>query len=216
MNAVLCSLMGYLVGTINPAYIFGKIKGFDIRNRGSRNAGASNAVILLGKAVGFICAVFDILKAFFTYKLAKIIFPSLPYAAALAGSACIIGHIFPIWMNFHGGKGLACLGGTILAYNWIFAFILLAVEIILVLSVDYICVIALTASIVLPIAYGIGTADLIGTAALAVVAVVIWIKHMENLTRIKEGSEAHFSFLWRKDEEIERLKDKYSSEQATE
>ena len=63
MEYIHCAVMGYLIGTINPSYIIAKIKGFDIRKKGSGNAGASNALILFGKIMGVICALLDIAKA---------------------------------------------------------------------------------------------------------------------------------------------------------
>ena len=115
MSVVVCSAMGYLIGTINPAYIFGKLRGFDIRERGSGNAGATNVVLIMGKLAGLVCALLDIFKSYAAYKLARLLFPMLTFAGILAGCACVLGHIFPVWMHFSGGKGLACIGGLILA-----------------------------------------------------------------------------------------------------
>ena len=117
MNFLMCALIGYFIGNINPSYIIAKVNGFDIRSRGSGNAGASNAIITMGKKVGAFSAVFDILKAVFAAGIAANLFPHIRFAKILSGSACIIGHIYPVLMGFHGGKGLACLGGMILSFN---------------------------------------------------------------------------------------------------
>ncbi len=77
MKYVLCILIGYLIGAINPSYIIAKIRGFDIREKGSKNAGASNALILFGKVLGIGCALFDIAKATFAIGFAESYFPSL-------------------------------------------------------------------------------------------------------------------------------------------
>ena len=106
MGYLVCALIGYLIGTINPSYIYGKIRGFDIRRRGSGNAGASNATTVLGKKVGVVCALCDILKAVLAYKLVQMLFPALPIAGMLSGIACVAGHIFPFWMGFKGGTAL--------------------------------------------------------------------------------------------------------------
>lgn len=209
MNAAACALMGYMMGTVNPAYILGKIKGMDIRTVGSGNAGASNAVLMLGKVFGFFCMIFDILKAFLAYRIAKKLYPALRFAGILAGVACILGHIFPVWMGFSGGKGLACIGGLILAYNWKLFSIMLVGEILFVLIVDYICLMALSVSAVFPLIYLLQTGDMIGTGLLLVVTAVMFYKHRENLQRIKDKKEVRVSFLWKRDEEIERLRDKY-------
>ena len=117
MKYLLCVLISYLIGTVNPAYLFGKRKGVDIKNEGSKNAGASNAVILLGKAIGIICALLDIGKACFAIHFCRRLFPTLANVFAISGTACILGHIFPFYMKFKGGKGLACLGGVVLMYD---------------------------------------------------------------------------------------------------
>ena len=152
---LLCILFGYLIGGINPSYIIGRLRGFDIRKKGSGNAGASNAVIVMGKAIGIGSAIFDILKATAAYWLALFIFTDLTYAAEIAGVACILGHMFPVYMKFRGGKGLACLGGVLLAMDWRFFLAILATEILLCILVNYICIVPITASIAMPIAYGL-------------------------------------------------------------
>ena len=214
MPAVGCILLGYLIGGINPAYIVGKLKGFDIRKRGSGNAGASNAVIVMGKKAGAISAVFDIFKAFFVATLAAELFGEVVYSKILAGVSCIIGHIFPAFMGFRGGKGLACLGGVILAYNWRLFIAMLLAEFLIVFVVDYICVVPITASLAFPVIYAVQTGDSVGTFILLGCAVIILLKHLENLKRIRNGSEAHFSFLWKRDEEIARLTNVADEEQT--
>ena len=74
MEILLCSLIGYFIGSVNPAYILSKLRGFDIRNRGSGNAGASNTVIIMGKKAGFLVAVFDICKAIIAAEIGAYLF----------------------------------------------------------------------------------------------------------------------------------------------
>lgn len=205
MGAFCSIILGYLIGTINPAYIFGKIKGMDIRQRGSGNAGATNAMLTLGKIVGVVCALLDIIKAYCAYFVAQSLFPDLPPAGILAGVACILGHIFPVWMMFRGGKGLACLAGMVLAYNWKLFLVLLVFEIILAFVVNYICVMAMSASAIFTAIYAFLSANIVGIAALLLVTVVIELKHMDNVKRIMAGTEFHLSYLWDKEREIERV-----------
>lgn len=205
MSVFLCALMGYLIGCINPAYLIGKIKGVDIRQCGSGNAGASNAVITLGKKAGAVSAVFDVFKAYVVAKFAALIFPTVALAGELAAVSCIFGHIFPFSMGFRGGKGLACLGGTVLAFNGVVFLILFLVELLLAFIVNYICVVPITASVVFPMIYFFFIGRLGGTLLFSLASAVILIKHVENLHRIRNGTEARFSYLWNKEEEIERL-----------
>ncbi len=207
MSIAISSIIGYILGCINPSFIISKIKGIDIREKGSGNAGASNALIVLGKAAGIFSAVFDILKAFLAYKLAEKLFPAFQFAGCLAGAFCILGHIFPVFMGFRGGKGLACLGGTVLAYDYRVFLILLAVELLVVLLTGYICFVPITASVLFTVYFGIVEKCYRMTALLALISVVIFIKHITNLKRIKNGTEMHISYLWNKDEEESRVKD---------
>lgn len=207
MNAVACLTLGYFMGTVNPAYVFSRMKGFDIRDRGSGNAGASNAVVMLGKAIGVLCALLDIFKAFLAFKLCKFLFPAMKMAGMLAGVGCILGHIFPVWMGFRGGKGLACLAGTILAYDWRLFLILLACEVVFVLLAGYICLVTLSASMVFPAIYWLQSGEVMATVGLLAVAAVMFVKHIDNLKRISRGHEVRISYLWNKEAEIERLRD---------
>ncbi len=211
MNILICAIMGYCIGGINPAYIIARIKGFDIRKRGSGNAGASNAMMTMGKKVGAFIAVFDIFKAFCAVIIAAKLFPQLKIAKILAGSFCILGHIFPVLMGFRGGKGLACLGGMIMAYDIRIFGILLICELALGLTLDYVCVIPITGSMIFTTIYAFTTSDPVGTLMLSAISIIVLLKHIENLKRIQNGTEAHISFLWRKDEEIRRIKNNSSN-----
>ncbi len=214
---LLAILFGYLVGCINPAYIIGRLRGIDVRKKGSGNAGASNALILMGKFVGIGSALFDILKAAGVMWLAPVIFGNVPCIAEIAGVACLIGHIYPVFMKFKGGKGLACLGGILLAMDFRLLLIVLAIEIVVVLVVDYICIVPITASIALPILYGVfgdlGLGWLLRAEGgwpaiwiLCIVTALMLFKHMQNLYRIATKTEMHFSFLWSKDKEGEKAR----------
>ena len=201
-------LIGYLIGCINPSYIVARIKGFDIRRRGSGNAGASNAVITMGKTIGILSAIFDIAKAFFAVWLATRLFADFLFAGEIAGTMCIFGHTLPFYMRFRGGKGLACLAGVILYYDWVVFLIMLGAEVVVVLVTDYLCFVPITASIAFPVVYFIRGGEetrLIGALIYFAATALILIKHIENLHRIRTGREMHFSYLWRKDKEMERI-----------
>lgn len=208
MNFLYCTLIGYFIGAISPSYIMSKMHGFDIRDKGSRNAGASNVVIVLGKAMGALCAVIDIAKAALIVLLAQSLMPKFALAFPVTGVACILGHIFPFYMKFRGGKGLACLGGIVLVFDWRVFLILLAVETVVVLVVNYICIVPITASVAFPIIYGVMTNNIWGSLILLILTVVILYKHKENIRRIRNGTEVHFSFLWNKEKELERIAQK--------
>ncbi len=214
MEYICCSIIGYLIGAVNPSYLIAKKKGFDIRTKGSGNAGASNALILFGKLLGVLCALLDIAKAYFAILLTEALFPEFRYAFAITGVACVIGHTFPLYMRFKGGKGLACLGGIVLYFNWKVFLIMLAGAIVIALVTDYICFVPLTASFAFPFIYGFMERDMYGSVILALITAVTIVKHIENLHRIKNGTEMHLSFLWKPVAEIERLKSNLSEDTA--
>lgn len=205
MNYLYCSLIGYLIGSINPSFFLGKTRGVDIRSKGSGNAGASNVIILFGKMLGAFCATFDVLKAFFAVLLASALFPDTAHSFAITGAFCIIGHVFPFYMRFRGGKGLACLGGIVLAFDLRVFAVMLTLAVIVAFVTDYICFVPITASAAFPVVYGIITRDVTGALMLSVTAVIMFYKHIENLKRIRNGTEMHFSYLWNKDAELERI-----------
>ncbi|MBQ6701442.1 MAG: glycerol-3-phosphate acyltransferase [Clostridia bacterium] len=215
MKFLCCILIGYLIGSINPSYFIAKSKGFDIRTKGSRNAGASNVLILLGKLSGVMCAIIDIAKAYLAILLTATMFPGYEYAFSVTAVFCVIGHVFPFYMSFKGGKGLACLGGIILYYNWKVFLIMLFSATVLALLTDYICFVPLSASVVFPFVYGILEKNIVGAIMLAAITAIMLVKHIENLKRIGAGTEMRLSYLWKPEAEIERMKNNISADEQT-
>lgn len=206
---LICLLMGYFVGGINPSYIISLIKGFDIRKKDSGNPGASNAMIVLGKTVGIFCAIFDILKAYFVVKISSKLFPFIKLAGMIAGVACIIGHMFPVFMKFNGGKGLACIGGVLLSYDYKLFIILLTLEVIIAFITTYICFVATTGSVIFTVILYIQN-GLIYASLFIPVIIAVWYKHLINFRRIRYGVEAKFEYLWNKDKEEERVRNNWN------
>lgn len=205
MRYVCCIWIGYLLGCLNPSFFLARIRGFDIRLRGSGNAGASNAFLLMGKLKGAICAIVDISKAFLAVCWTRALFADEPVVFALTAVSCILGHIFPFYMKFRGGKGLACLGGVILAFDLRVFGIMLACELVIALVTKYICLVPMTASVAFSVIYGAMTGDIPGTFLFSGAAVVILWRHVENIRRIRAGRELRLSYLWNKQREVDRL-----------
>ena len=125
MTAIMSLGLGYLAGCINPAAWIAKKKHVNLKEEGTKNLGATNTAYVLGKRAGYFVLFFDILKSYLSFKIAKWLFPKLLIAGILASIGCILGHCFPVTMQFQGGKGLAAFGGLILAYSpWMFLTII--------------------------------------------------------------------------------------------
>ncbi|MCQ2540259.1 MAG: glycerol-3-phosphate acyltransferase [Acetatifactor sp.] len=203
-KAVICALVAYFIGGINMAFFMAKLKGFDIRSKGTGNPGASNATIVMGKKAGVICALFDIFKAFTAVKLCGALFPDFPHAVIIAGACCVLGHIFPIYLKFKGGKGLAALGGMAMAYDLKWFLILLLIEVVIILIIDYICLIPTSGSIMFMILVGVQKGILFSLIFLPVVLIVCY-RHIENFKKIRYGIEYRIRFLWKKEAEQQRV-----------
>lgn len=211
INTILGSLIiGYFFGCINLSYILSRIKGFDIRNVGSGNAGASNVVIVIGRKIGLLIAVLDILKAYLAFNLAQFLFPEasvggISYAGVIAGVASVLGHVFPFYMGFKGGKGLACFGGTVLGIDYRLFVILFIIAFIIAFITDYICFAPITMAFIVPLAVGTIYNTWIPSAIICIASAAILYKHRQNIARIRSGEELRFHFLWRRKDESERF-----------
>lgn len=203
---IFCVVVSYLVGSVNTAYLLGRSKGEDIREKGSGNAGGSNTLIVYGAKAGVFVMLFDILKAFMVTRISYLITKSL-FIAIMSAAAVIMGHMFPVFFNFKGGKGLACYGGSILALTPKWFVLLLAGAVIFLLFIDYIALVTLGVSVLFPAICYYETGSGMGSMLLLCLAAVIFIKHRENLSRMLNGTEAHcFKFLRQKDEELARIR----------
>jgi glycerol-3-phosphate acyltransferase PlsY len=123
MIRLICALIGYAFGSIQTAYILGKIKGIDIREHGSGNAGTTNTLRVLGTKAGLIVFAGDMLKSIIAVLLCKALFLKAntdiaPLITIYTGLGCVLGHNFPFYLRFKGGKGIATTGGIMIAFHW--------------------------------------------------------------------------------------------------
>jgi len=208
LQVFICLMAGYCIGCINPAFIVGFRHGYDVRESGSNNAGASNTVLMAGKTAGFFVALTDIFKAWLSWRICRKLFPLMKLAGVLGGVSCIIGHMYPAPLGFRGGKGLACLGGVALAYNPKTFLLMLFVAALIGLVTNYICIVTVTMSVIFPVYYGITSGFRLGMLILLIPAVPIFVKHIENFQRIRQGKEVRISYLWDREGEELRLNGK--------
>lgn len=204
MGYLAAILLGYLLGSSHMAYYIGKMKKLDIRSAGSGNLGASNATVLFGWYSGVLVALHDIGKGFLAVILAKMLFPGLEYVGAAAGIASVLGHIFPFYLKFKGGKGLASYFGVTLALSWKLALIVVAVVLLATLITDFISVGALSTIVVVPVYMGISTHSWLLTGILLVGTAVMFYKHWENIIRIIKKEEIGLRATIRGDNRADR------------
>lgn len=122
MERLACLAIGYCFGLFQTSYFYGKMKGIDIRQHGSGNAGTTNTLRVLGTKAGLLVLLGDILKTIFAVVIVMLLFkdnhPDTIYLLKLyAGAGAILGHNFPFYMNFKGGKGIAATAGVILSFH---------------------------------------------------------------------------------------------------
>lgn len=204
MGYFLVSLLGYLLGCSNLAYYISRASKRDIRKSGTGNLGASNATILFGWRAGLLVGLHDIAKAILAVIVARVLFPGLEYAGAAAGVAAVLGHIFPFYLRFKGGKGTASFWGMTLALNWKLA---LAVGILLILATiltDYLVVGTFSAIVVVPAYMGFFLHNLVLMAIVCVASFAIFWKHRENIGRMIRKEEIGLRSTMRGDKRLDK------------
>lgn len=185
-------LLSYLLGSSSMSWYLSKIKKVNLRAGGSGNLGASNAVALMGWKAGILVGVHDIGKSILAVLLAQMLFPSVEYIGAVAGVSSVLGHIFPFYLKFKGGKGFASYLGMTIALNWKLALVILLIVVLVTLITDYIVVGTVTTVLSVPTYLGITSHSWILAAILCIATVVILYKHRENYVRIYNGTELGF------------------------
>lgn len=190
MKMIAAILISYLLGSINPAYIIGRIKGFDIRTKGSLNAGASNAKVTMGLAYFFIVLFLDLTKIFASYFIAFYCLKIGRQDAIAASAFAVIGHIFPFYLNFKGGKGFAGYIALTLLIDWRFALVVVAVGLIVSFLANWIVCATIIVTLSTPIYYLISHPnDILTFIVLALVSTIILFKHKENFKRLAKKKE---------------------------
>lgn len=189
MGYLIVIAAAYLIGSSNMAYFISKVKRVDFSSQGSGNLGASNATILLGWAAGVMVAVHDIFKATLSVILAKLLFPELEYAGAAAGVAAVLGHIYPFYLKFKGGKGLASFLGMTIGLNWKLALAVCALLVIVTVITDYIVLGTFSVTAAAPVGLLFLTGNVFMMLIVCIATVVIFYKHRENMVRIRNRTE---------------------------
>ena len=190
----------YLLGSIPFGYLASRLAGIDIRKAGSGNVGATNVVRVLGKRYGYPVFALDFLKGFGAVKISMLMpeWNSPEIVGILAAMSSILGHLYPPWLTFKGGKGVATSAGALLALTPVATLIGIAIWIIVFWLTRYVSLASITAAVVLPIVILVVSSQdqnkrkPLVYSSTCVAAVVIW-RHRSNLSRLMRGTEPRFT-----------------------
>ncbi|MFO0412444.1 MAG: glycerol-3-phosphate 1-O-acyltransferase PlsY [bacterium] len=192
----LAAVGGYLLGSIPFGVILTRlVTGEDVRSIGSGNIGATNVLRTGRKDLALATLILDAGKGAAAFLIAQALFPGVPAIAAVAGGAAFLGHLFPVWLGFKGGKGVATFMGLLLAAAWPLGLMAIATWLIVAVLFRMSSFAALVAALASPL-LALLPLPLAGlpasgpVLALAVAsALLIWLRHHENIARILKGTE---------------------------
>lgn len=204
MNDIFLLTIAYLLGSIpTSVWVSQKIFKIDIRDHGSGNAGATNTFRTLGKKAGVFVMLVDILKGYIAVQLANWSIYAWDSEAMVnlqivLGLCAVLGHIFPIWAGFRGGKGIATLFGMIIAINSLVAFSMVIVFMLMLVITKYVSLSSIVASISFPIMIMVifrHQTPEIGYKLFAIgTAVMVLLTHHKNISRLIQGNESKVNF----------------------
>ena len=215
MVRIYCLLIGYVFGLFQTAYIYGKAHGIDIREHGSGNAGTTNALRVLGRKAGLIVFAGDTIKCILAVVVTGLLFdkshPDMIYLLKIyAAAGAILGHNFPFYLNYKGGKGIAATAGMVLAFHGY----MIPLEIVLFFSVFFITHYVSLGSLLVYVGFMVqlvvmGQLGVFGMsqpillemyAVGAFLTIMAFVKHRSNIVRLIHGEERK-TYLSKKNKE---------------
>ncbi len=198
-------LASYLLGSIPFGYLAGRMAGIDIRNCGSGNVGATNVIRTLGKGYGYPVFALDFLKGLGAVKVSILIATRMhsewnpPEMFGIVGAiSSVLGHSFPVWLRFRGGKGVATSAGALFGLAPVAALVGVAIWAVTFWLTRYVSVASIAAAAALPLVILVTTwlsrttGKLLFFSSVCLAAVVIW-RHRSNLSRLMHGTEPRFN-----------------------
>lgn len=189
---IFLTLLAYLVGSVPFGLLISKAKGVDIRKQGSGNIGATNVLRCLGKPLGIACFVLDALKGYLPAALFPVLGIVDPTFGILFGAAAILGHNFPVFLKFKGGKGVATSAGVLLGVAPLAVAVGLLTWVIVFYTSGYVSLGSIIAALAVVITgWTTGCGPVIATALTLLGALTVW-RHRENIKRLIAGTEHKF------------------------
>ncbi len=193
---VLLCVLAYLLGSINFGIIVsGKMYKDDVRNHGSGNAGATNMLRTYGKKAGAITLLGDLLKGFIPVMLARVLFGIT--CCSFVALASVLGHVFPVFYKFKGGKGVATTAGVVLALDWRVFLILVLFFVIIVVGTKFVSLGSVIVAMLLPIMMS-KFAPAPTVIVSFIIGAIVVVKHWQNIKRLYKGDESKISFKSKK------------------
>ena len=187
MDYLIVGIASYLMGSIPFGFILTKIfLNKDIRDIGSGNIGATNALRTGNKLIGYSTLILDVAKAIIPVIFVKINYPDLIYIASLCA---FLGHVFPVWLKFKGGKGVATYVGILFSINFLLGIIFAASWVIIFLMFKYSSLSSIIGSISIPI-YILITDQISNATFFSIMVILILFTHRENIKRLKNKEES--------------------------
>ena len=194
MKTILLIFMGYIIGCFSPSYLLGRVfKDIDIRNHGSGNAGSTNALRVFGKKIGILTFLMDISKGIIAVLIGRWF---LGFNGGLLGGIFVVlGHNWPVFLKFKGGKGVATSLGVLFVIHWQTGIICLIVGLIVIILTRYVSLGSISASVVAPLALIITdkTAPKNLYLTMFLLAILAIYRHKDNIKRLIRGEENKYA-----------------------
>ncbi len=190
VNEIIGVVLAYLLGCFQTSFIIGKVfKNIDIRDFGSGNAGTTNAFRVMGKKAGIATFVGDFTKGLVAYLLALSFFNDVG-AAFFISFFAVIGHNWPVFLKFKGGKGIASTVGIIFAYDWKLGFVILAIGFLVGFLSKYVSVASMTVTFLFPLSLIIIKEERFAIFTAILLFIIAVYRHRANIKRLKDGTES--------------------------
>jgi glycerol-3-phosphate acyltransferase PlsY len=201
---VSAAFLSYLIGSIPAGYLVGRLVGVDVRQLGSGNIGATNVLRVLGKPYGYGVFLFDFFKGVAAVQLSILLVQSAhpdrqtrELVGIIAGVLAVIGHSYPVWLGFKGGKGVATSAGVLFALMPIAALLVMIIWFVIFQITKYVSIASIGAAIALPLSalmmvyFGKTDGMSLVYFCTCLAIVIIW-RHRSNIARLREGTEQSF------------------------
>lgn len=204
MERIICLCIGYLFGLFQTGYIIGRLNGIDIRSVGSNNAGTTNTLRALGAKAGAMTLIGDAFKCFFAVLLCRVLFKNscadhLTLISLYAALGAMLGHNFPFYLKFKGGKGIACTAGLVISFGWVTTLIGVVVFFGTFFITHYVSLCSLILyTVIMLLTVVAGQLGLIGLSGaylieayciVFIMTVMAFVRHKENIKRLMNGTE---------------------------